>query len=169
MSRVAHVLCIAALVLMPIGTAQAQSANTPPVVAGTAKGATPELPPESDSADNQPNLAERLLVSPREPRCAEDDSAIVGGITVCGKKKDNSKERLPIPGDLKSATALDDGLPRAPDLMTNRIKGPSIGFRSCFPGVCPPGMLPNIDFRAIPAAPEGSDADKVGKGEIRAN
>ena len=31
------------------------------------------------------------------------------------------------------------------------------------------GMLPNIDFRGLPAAPAGSDADRVGRGEIRAN
>jgi hypothetical protein len=110
------------------------------------------------------NLAERLLVSPREPPC--DDNGQVGGITVCGKKKDNSKDRLPITGLLNSATATADGLPRAPDTMGNRITGHSIKF-GCI--VCPKAMLPDIDFSLLPPDPIGSDADRIGKGEIRAN
>jgi hypothetical protein len=170
LSRVTHVLCVASLLVYPVANAQAQSSGTQQNVSQSpalSNAKTPSLPvnADDDSSKDEPNLAERLLVSPREPRCA--DEGVVAGITVCGKKKDNTKDRLPIPGELQAATALGDGLPRAPDVMSNRITGHSIKFGSCFLGGCPPGMLPNIDFRGLPAAPEGSDADRVGKGEIR--
>jgi hypothetical protein len=148
--------------------AQAQSA-APPIPARSAEHVpTPSLPltDAGDSSKDVPNLAERVLLSPREPRCAEEDT--VGGIIVCGKKKDNSKDRLPIPGELKSATDLTDGLPRGPDVMHNRITGHSISL-GCGPGGCPQAMLPDINFRLLPAAPTGSDADLIGRGEIRGN
>jgi hypothetical protein len=151
-------------------TAAGAQAATPEV---PARAATDETPPpipslpildDDDSTKDDANLAERVLVSPREPRC--DDNGQVGGITVCGKKKDNSKDRLPIPGLLNSATATGDGLPRAPDMMGNRITGHSIKF-GCI--VCPKAMLPDIDFSLLPPDPAGSDADRIGRGEIRGN
>jgi hypothetical protein len=164
LSRVTHVICAAVLALAPVAIAHAQA----PGPGTPANGNNPAASLPAESSADEPNLAERLLVSPRQPRC-EDEEVVSNGITVCGKKKDNSKDRLPIPGELESATALGDGLPRAPDVMSNRISGHSIKFGSCFLGGCPPGMLPNINFRALPAAPAGSDADRVGRGEIRAN
>ncbi|WP_353230881.1 hypothetical protein [Novosphingobium sp.] len=129
---------------------------------------TPSLPltDANDSSKDEPNLAERLLVSPREPRC--EDTGAVGGITVCGKKKDNSKDRLPIPDELKSATDIHDGLPRGPDVMNNRITGHSISL-GCGLGGCPRALLPDINFRLLPPAPAGSDADLIARGEIRGN
>jgi len=169
LSRVTHVLLVAALLAEPVAIAQAQPAapQDKPATA-TGKTTTPSLPVASDDDNSkvEPNLAERLLVSPREPRC--EDEGVSAGITVCGKKKDNTKDRLPIPGELQSATALADGLPRAPDVMTNRITGHSIKL-GCMIGGCPQEMLPDIDFRGLPAAPDGSDADLVGRGEIRGN
>ena len=170
MSRVTHVICTAMLVLVPVAIAHAQTASgRAPSVQGQgtpANGNNPAASLPAESSADEPNLAERLLVSPREPRC--EDEAVSNGITVCGKKKDNSRDRLPIPGELESATALGDGLPRAPDTMSNRITGHSIKF-GCFLGGCPPGLLPDIDFRGLPPAPAGSDADRVGQGEIRGN
>ena len=156
MSRVAHVLLGMALLCAPVIPISAQLG--PPEVPGGTVG------PVGDSSKDGPNLAERLLVSPREPRC--EDNGQVGGINVCGKKKDNSKDRLPITGDLAGATATGDGLPRAPDVMGNRITGHSIKF-GCI--VCPKAMLPDIDFSLLPPDPIGSDADRIGKGEIRVN
>ena len=154
MSRVAHVLLGLVLASAPITHAAAQAVSS----------AQPSLPAEDDTTKTAPNLAERLLVSPREPRC--DDNGQVGGINVCGKKKDSAKDRLPLANLLDSATATGDGLPRAPDVMGNRITGHSIKF-GCI--VCPQGMLPDIDFSLLPPDPLGSDADRIGKGEIRAN
>jgi hypothetical protein len=109
------------------------------------------------------NLAERLLLSPREPRC--DDNGQIGGIQVCGKKKDNSRERLPITSELNSATAIADGLPRGPDVMGNRITGHSIRFGTGGARE----LMPDINFALLPPDPIGSDADRIGKGEIRGN
>ena len=103
-------------------------------------------------------------MSPRAPRCDE----ALDTITVCGKKKDNAADRLPLPGELSGATNPDTGVPHAPDVMANRITGKAIGL-GCGLMACPREMLPDIDFRAIPAAPGGSDADRIGKGEIRRN
>lgn len=127
---------------------------------------TPSLPPEVDPAKTEPSLAERVLMSPREPRCVDD--GVTGGISVCGKKKDPAIDRLPLPGELDSARATNDGLARAPDVMGNRISGHALSL-GCGLGGCPKAMLPDINFKMIPAAPEGSDADLIGRGEIRGN
>lgn len=138
-----------------------------PAPAGTADHVpVPSLPPETDPAKGEPSLAERVLMSPREPRCADD--GITGGISVCGKKKDQSLDRLPLPGELAGATATGDGVARAPDVMNNRITGHALSL-GCGLGGCPQAMLPDINFRMIPAAPAGSDADLIGRGEIRGN
>ena len=167
LSRGAQLLLAAALVAFAPAIARGQATldQMPPLPADQP---VPSLPVNvDDDIPKDANLAQQILVSPREPRC--DENGQVGGITVCGKKKDNSKDRLPITGELNSATATDDGVPRAPDVMGNRITGHSIGFRSCFPSACPPGLLTDINFRMLPAAPEGSDADRIAKGEIRGN
>ncbi len=164
MSRVTHLLLVSAIMALPAAAVQARPDQAPSVVAGGS--AAPSLPGEDDTTKNQPNLAERLLVAPREPRCVEDGT--VGGIAVCGKKVDPNKNRLPIPTELNSATALNTGMPSAPDVMGNRIKGRSIGL-GCFLGPCPPAMMPNIDFSMMPPDPAGSDAERIGKGEIRGN
>lgn len=150
---------------MPLAQASAQTPA--PKAAPAAKTVSPPtpslpLPADDDISKDAPTIAERLLFAPREPQC--DENGQIGGIVVCGKKKDNSKNRLPIPGELNSATATADGLPRAPDVMGNRITGHSIHF-----GATPRELLPDIDFKLLPDDPLGSDADRIGKGEIRGN
>lgn len=145
--------------------APATPAPAPPPAVGNADHVpVPSLPPETDPARGEPSLAERVLMSPREPRCADD--GVTGGISVCGKKKDQSQDRLPIPGELAGATATSDGVARAPDVMNNRITGHALSL-GCGLGGCPKAMLPDINFRMLPAAPAGSDADLIGRGEIR--
>lgn len=160
MSRAALSLVLAAWLISCGTSAWAQAA-----AATAAAPATPGLPPEDDSS-KEPNLAERLLTAPREPRCA--DEGVGSAITVCGKKKDNGSDRLPLPGELQAATSVNDGVPRAPDVMGNRISGHAISL-GCGLGGCPPAMLPDIDFSRMPADPAGSDADRIGRGEIRGN
>jgi len=154
-----------ALLVAPVASASAQTSIVPqaPASAEGTKPPPPSLPPEADDVGKDDNLAERVLLSPREPRC--DDNGQIGGIQVCGKKKDNSKDRLPITSELNSATALGDGLPRAPDVMGNRITGHSIHFGTGGARA----MMPDINFALLPLDPIGSDADRIGKGEIRGN
>ena len=166
LSRVPHLLLGLALLSAPLAHVVAQTAPPTAPATRTDLPPIPQLPPEvdDDATKDDGNLAERLLVAPREPRC--DDNGQIGGITVCAKKKDNSQNRLPITSGLNRETATADGLPRAPDVMGNRITGHSIKF-GCI--VSPQAMLPDIDFSLMPADPIGSDADRIGKGEIRGN
>ena len=153
--------------VIPAPAPAAPAAAQAPASVGSADHVPlPSLPPEVDPAKSEPSLAERVLMSPREPRCADD--GITGGISVCGKKKDQSLDRLPLPGELAGAKSTADGLARAPDVMGNRITGHALGL-GCGLGGCPQAMLPDINFRMIPAAPAGSDADLIGRGEIRGN
>jgi hypothetical protein len=98
----------------------------------------------------------------RKPRCPDvkDDSEIV----VCAR--DNG-ERWRVPPssetDPNSPDALRTGALRPPDFVP-KYPGPAVAG-GCLPGSCPKEFY-IIDLDTIPVAPEGSDADKVGKGEI---
>ncbi|MDZ4308867.1 hypothetical protein [Allopontixanthobacter sp.] len=105
---------------------------------------------------------------PPEPACAPAQG---DEIVVCARQEDNSQFRVKSSTELdpESEEALDDGLPRAPDVAGPGIfKGPATVGKLCIPGLqkCPPPPALMIDLSALPEAPEGSDADKVGKGEI---
>lgn len=118
---------------------------------------------ETISQDSR-SLAQRLLTPTRQPRC--DEEAAGGGITVCGHKEDPSKVRLPLRDELESAHATSDGVPRAPNVFG--IKPGAVSISGCFLPPCPREALPYIDFSKMPADPPGSDADRIGRGEIRA-
>ena len=85
-------------------------------------------------------------------------------IVVCGKKPDNSRFRVNSTAELdpKSRAALYDGLPRAPDL------GPPPCTGVCFKMGKAPRPVHLIDLSKIPMPAPGSDADKIGKGEMTA-
>lgn len=89
-----------------------------------------------------------------------------GEIVVCANDADNEKYRVKPTSELDpdSDEALDDGVPRAPDFADSCKKAGQdkacIGFGS----VPPPAYF--IDFDELPDAPEGSDADKIAKGEM---
>jgi hypothetical protein len=109
------------------------------------------------------NAAKAYGPPPPKPECAPQEG---DEIVVCAREQDNSVFRVKSSFELnpESEEALDDGLPRAPD-----VAGPGI-FKGeatiTFGAPPPPAFL--IDFSALPEAPEGSDADKVAKGEIPA-
>lgn len=105
---------------------------------------------------------------PPEPACAPAEG---DEIVVCARQQDNSLFRVKSSSELdpESEEALKDGLPRAPDVAGPGIfTGPATVGKLCIPGLqkCPPPPAIIIDFSALPEAPEGSDADRVGKGEI---
>ena len=105
---------------------------------------------------------------PPEPACAPAEG---DEIVVCAREQDNSLFRVKSSSELdpESEEALADGLPRAPDVAGPGIfKGPATVGSLCIPGLqkCPPPPALIIDFSELPEAPEGSDADRVGKGEI---
>ncbi|MBX9884632.1 MAG: hypothetical protein K2X68_06635 [Novosphingobium sp.] len=109
-------------------------------------------------------MAQRLLTAGQPKTC--EKAGPDGGIVVCGGREANDKERLPLRGELDSARSTNDGLPRAPNVFGIKHGGTSI--TGCFLPPCPPPVMPDIDFTALPEAPPDSDADKIARGEIRA-
>ncbi|NMW32795.1 hypothetical protein HKD42_12055 [Altererythrobacter sp. RZ02] len=93
-------------------------------------------------------------------------------IVVCAEEEqDQSQFRVKSSSELEpeSEEALDDGTPRAPDVAGPGIfTGPPTIGGLCIPGLqkCPPPPALIIDVTALPQAPEGSDADKIAKGEM---
>jgi hypothetical protein len=84
-------------------------------------------------------------------------------IVVCGQGEDNGKYRVQSSGDLDPAgKGAKDRVPRAPDVGT--VYPGVVVARGCFIPPCPPPMPVLIDLKAIPEAPPGSDAERVGQG-----
>lgn len=103
---------------------------------------------------------------PPEPKCDEGDG---DEIVVCAEQQEQSQFRVKSSSELdpESEEALDDGLPRAPDVGGPGIfKGKATIGGLCVPGLqkCPPPPALFIDFSELPDAPEGSDADRIAKG-----
>lgn len=128
------------------------------------------------SQDQQPVTAEQVAENaqnaygppPPKPACAPQQG---DEIVVCAREQDNSQFRVKSSAALnpESEEALADGLPRAPDVAGPGIfKGPATVGSLCIPGLqkCPPPPALIIDLSALPEAPEGSDADKIAKGEM---
>jgi hypothetical protein len=92
--------------------------------------------------------------------CAKEDA---DEIVVCLDRPKNQRVQSspPDPNTLEGRRALDGGIPRAPQFDRGYCK-------ECphFGSVPPPVYY--IDVKALPAAPAGSDADRIAKGEIRA-
>lgn len=100
-------------------------------------------------------------VTPIRKRCGGLDAK--GEIIVCGA--DHGEQwRVPSTADSdpNSREGQDTGVPQAPN-----VSGlPDCRISKCMGfGKTPPKVL-IIDLKAIPEAPEGSDADKVANGEI---
>ena len=84
-------------------------------------------------------------------------------IVVCRETGDPDRYRVPSDTD---RGVVKDHVPRAPDLEP---KYPGVVVaKGCYIGPCPRPMPVMIDLKAIPEAPEGSDADRIAKGEMAA-
>ena len=121
--------------------------------------------PAPAQAEGNAAIAQRLLQIGKPERC--DAPAADGAIVVCSRRGANEKERLPLRGELDSARSTKDGLARAPDVFGIHHAGVTAAT-GCFLPPCPPPVMPDIDFTALPEAPPDSDADKIARGEIRA-
>ena len=103
----------------------------------------------------------------RRQRCLPAEA---GEIVVCGN--DTPDQRMPStaqsdPNSRAARRALDGNLPSAPDVAYIKCKrGPDGVCRGNMGGAPPPVYY--IDVSALPQAPEGSDADKIAKGEAPA-
>lgn len=118
-------------------------------------------------------VAERIAITqemygapPARRRCESSggDDAIV----VCAPDRGEDL-RVPStsqsdPTSSEARRELDNGVPRAPQLD----RGSCRGQPGCVVGGWAPPPIYVIDVKAIPEAPEGSDADKIAKGEMAA-
>lgn len=105
----------------------------------------------------------RLSVETVQDRCRSARRS--GEIVVCVDRGEDL--RVPStaesdPSSLAARRALDNGIPRAPQLDRGSCKGQP----GCVVGGWAPPPIYVIDPAAIPEAPAGSDADKVAKGEL---
>jgi hypothetical protein len=85
-----------------------------------------------------------------------------GTIVVCSHGGDGTSQRVSASKSVDESTRT--GVPRAPDLS-----GPSTCLGPCITipfGHVPPPVY-YIDLKSIPEAPKGSDAWKIGQGELR--
>jgi hypothetical protein len=137
------------------------------LAAGLAALAWPAL---GQTDDFDARVAERITITrdlygapPPRRRCDSggDDTAIV----VCAPDR-GEDQRVPStaesdPSSLAARHALNNGVPRAPQLD----RGSCRGRPGCAVGGWAPPPVYVIDLKAIPEAPAGSEADLIARGE----
>jgi len=126
-----------------------------------AQSADPE--PDPQIAERLAAAKSRLSVETVQGRCRS--ARKTGEIVVCVDRGEDL--RVPStaesdPSSLAARRALNNGIPRAPQLDRGSCKGQP----GCVVGGWAPPPIYVIDLSTIPEAPEGSDADKIAKGEL---
>lgn len=120
------------------------------------------------TAEEVIELADGTYGPPKPKPCPKPKD---GEIVVCGKR-DTDYSEFRVKSNTELGVKDNDGLPRAEDIAG--IAGPGIFTgKPTFSGVCGiglnpcPGEVMLIDLDAIPEAPAGSDAERIGNGEKR--
>jgi hypothetical protein len=121
-----------------------------------------DLEPDPQVAERLAAAKSRLSVETVQDRCRS--ARKTGEIVVCVDRGEDL--RVPTtaesdPASLAARRALNNGVPRAP-AFSRSCKGQP----GCITGGWAPPPIYVIDLAAIPEAPEGSDADKIAKGEM---
>lgn len=130
-------------------------------VAGQVAAQTPAPPVTAEQALDTAKEAYGPPDTKARPLCPPQRAG--GEIVVCAEQQEQSQFRVQSSGELDPTGAgARGGGPRAPDLE-HKYPGPVVAT-GCFIPPCPPPMPPIIDLKAIPEAPPGSDADRVGQG-----
>lgn len=122
-----------------------------------------ELEPDPQVAARLAAAQARLGVATVQKRCGAARQS--DEIVVCVDRGEDL--RVPStadsdPSSLAARRALNNGIPRAPQLDRGSCKGQP----GCVVGGWAPPPIYVIDPAALPQAPEGSDADKIAKGEM---
>lgn len=106
----------------------------------------------------------------REAECtrAQEAALLSGQIIVCAPPRNDDQFRTLSRDDAQrryaEETAYKDD-PQAPDLAGAGIfRGPATIGGMCLVPPCPPPKAIIIDVEALPEAPPGSDADRIGRG-----
>ena len=119
--------------------------------------------PDLQVAERLAAAKSRLGVETVQDRCRNARKS--GEIVVCIDRGEDL--RVPStaesdPSSLAARRALNNGIPRAPQLDRGSCKGQP----GCVVGGWAPPPIYVIDPTALPQAPEGSDADRIAKGEL---
>lgn len=119
--------------------------------------------PDLQVAERLAAAKSRLGVETVQDRCRNARKS--GEIVVCIDRGEDL--RVPStaesdPSSLAARRALNNGIPRAPQLDRSSCKGQP----GCVVGGWAPPPIYVIDPAALPQAPEGSDADRIAKGEL---
>ena len=119
--------------------------------------------PDLQVAERSAAAKSRLGVETVQDRCRNARKS--GEIVVCIDRGEDL--RVPStaesdPSSLAARRALNNGIPRAPQLDRGSCKGQP----GCVVGGWAPPPIYVIDPAALPQAPEGSDADRIAKGEL---
>jgi len=126
-----------------------------------AQSADPE--PDPQIAERLAAAKSRLSVETVQDRCRS--ARKTGEIVVCVDRGEDLRVASTAesdPSSLAARRALNNGIPRAPQLDRGSCKGQP----GCVVGGWAPPPIYVIDLSTIPEAPEGSDADKIAKGEL---
>ena len=123
---------------------------------------------DSEIAENMLGTGGRITRDRSRRNCLK--TIRQGEIVVCAPDEDEFRVPSSADEDPTGAAGTDDGRLRAPDVAGDGIfKGKATASGMCLVPPCPPEQPLLIDLSQIPEAPAGSDADKVAKGEMRAN
>lgn len=163
---------IAAVSVHPALAAQDDSNVT---IASAASKTASETAPNTDVPPSSGLVIDILAPVPEAPydpgyeaECERlaDAGIISGEILVCARRRDDSEFRTTQDSQKRYAeeTAF-AGDPQAPDVAGPGIfRGPATVSGQCFIPPCPPPKAIFIDVTALPEAPRGSDADRIGRG-----
>ncbi len=123
-----------------------------------------------EANDLDSKVAERIEITrerygPPAPRRRCESSGDADAIVVCAPDR-GEDQRVPStadsdPASLEARRELNNGVPRAPQLDRGSCRGQA----GCMVGGWAPPPVYVIDVKAIPEAPEGSEADLIARGE----
>lgn len=119
--------------------------------------------PDLQVAERLAAAKSRLGVETVQDRCRNARKS--GEIVVCIDRGEDLRVPSTAESDPSSHAArraLNNGIPRAPQLDRGSCKGQP----GCVVGGWAPPPIYVIDPAALPQAPEGSDADRIAKGEL---
>lgn len=123
---------------------------------------TPPANPEADARVTTMVEKARDTYGPPRPKPCYAQPRAADEIVVCAQDRSKFRATPSSEIDPLGKEATNDGVPRAPSF--NRLPSCADPRATCF-GYAPPPIY-IIDLKAIPEAPEGSDADKIARGEM---
>jgi hypothetical protein len=145
---------------MPLAAQDDSSASPQAADEAPAAAAPAGVPPRINLTVSVPR-DEASAADLRECRDDEDAAAINGEIVVCRVRGNDGTGLTGTRAESQKRYAQETafkGAPPPPDVFGIADNGKGIGFGK------PPPVAITVDFDALPAAPAGSDADRIARG-----